>query len=98
PPSPSLLPYTTLFRSILGVRSFNVNKNIAQVQTKLLDYVQGGGTVLTQYNVSNGLVSKNFGPYAFSLGRNRVTDELAPVHYDERSEEHTSELQSRENL
>jgi len=69
---------------ILGVRSFNVNKNIAQVQTKLLDYVQGGGTVLTQYNVSNGLVSKNFGPYAFSLGRNRVTDELAPVHYDEK--------------
>ena len=69
---------------ILGVRIFNVNKDIAQIQNRLLDYVNNGGTVLEQYNVSNGLVSKNFGPYAFSLGRSRVTDELADVHFDEK--------------
>lgn len=69
---------------ILGVRIFNVNKDIAQIQNKLFDYVNTGGTVVEQYNVSNGLVSKNFGPYAFSLGRNRVTDELAAVHFDEK--------------
>ncbi|MGE8241066.1 MAG: PIG-L family deacetylase [Sphingobacterium sp.] len=69
---------------ILGVRIFNVNKDIAQIQNRLLDYVNNGGTVVEQYNVSNGLVSKNFGPYAFSLGRSRVTDELADVHFDEK--------------
>lgn len=69
---------------ILGVRIFNVNKDIAQIQKTLLDYVSSGGTVLEQYNVSNGLVSKNLGPYAFGLGRNRVTDELATVHFDEK--------------
>lgn len=69
---------------ILGVRIFNVNKDIIQIQDRLMDYVSKGGTVLEQYNVSNGLVSKNFGPYAFSLGRSRVTDELATVHFDEK--------------
>lgn len=69
---------------ILGVRIFNVNKDITQIQHKLFDYVNAGGTVLEQYNVNNGLVSKNFGPYAFSLGRSRVTDELATVHFDEK--------------
>lgn len=69
---------------ILGVRIFNVNKDIAQIQNRLLGYVNNGGTVVEQYNVSNGLVSKNIGPYAFNLGRNRVTDELATVHFDEK--------------
>ena len=41
-----------------------------------------GGTVLEQYNVNNGLFSKNFGPFPFSVGRSRVTDELATVHFD----------------
>ncbi len=67
---------------ILGVRIFNVNKEIAQLQNKLLAYVHAGGTVLEQYNVNNGLVSKNFGPFPFSIGRSRVTDELAEVHFD----------------
>ena len=69
---------------ILGVRIFNVNQEIAQIQTKLLSYVHAGGTVLEQYNVSNGLISKNFGPYPFNIGRSRVTDELAPVSYNEK--------------
>lgn len=69
---------------IMGVRIFNVNRDIAQIKKLLLDYVYTGGTVLEQYNVNNGLVSNDFGPYPFSLGRNRVTDELAPVHYDEK--------------
>jgi len=67
---------------ILGVRIFNVNKQIAQLQNRLLAYVNMGGTVLEQYNVNNGLFSKNFGPFPFSVGRSRVTDELATVHFD----------------
>ncbi len=67
---------------ILGVRIFNVNREIAQLQNKLLSYVNMGGTVLEQYNVNNGLISKHFGPFPFSIGRNRVTDEMAKVHFD----------------
>ncbi|WP_333866685.1 PIG-L family deacetylase [Sphingobacterium sp.] len=67
---------------ILGVRIFNVNREIAQLQNRLLSYVNMGGTVLEQYNVNNGLISKQFGPFPFSIGRNRVTDEMAKVHFD----------------
>lgn len=67
---------------ILGVRIFNVNREIAQLQNRLLSYVNMGGTVLEQYNVNNGLISKHFGPFPFSIGRNRVTDEMAKVHFD----------------
>ncbi len=67
---------------ILGVRIFNVNREIAQLQNRLLSYVDMGGTVLEQYNVNNGLISKQFGPFPFSIGRNRVTDEMAKVHFD----------------
>jgi len=67
---------------ILGVRIFNVNREIVPLQNRLLAYVNNGGTVLEQYNVNNGLISKNFGPFPFSIGRNRVTDEIAKVHFD----------------
>jgi len=67
---------------ILGVRIFNVNREIAQLQNRLLSYANMGGTVLEQYNVNNGLISKQFGPFPFSIGRNRVTDEMAKVHFD----------------
>lgn len=67
---------------IFGVRIFNVNKQIAQLQNKVLAYVKMGGTVLEQYNVNNGMIAKNFGPFPFSIGRSRVTDEKATVHFD----------------
>ncbi|WP_294185648.1 PIG-L family deacetylase [uncultured Sphingobacterium sp.] len=67
---------------IFGVRIFNVNKQIAQLQNKVLAYVKMGGTVLEQYNVNNGMIAKNFGPFPFSISRRRVTDEKATVHFD----------------
>ncbi|WP_312362664.1 PIG-L family deacetylase [Sphingobacterium sp.] len=67
---------------IFGVRIFNVNKQIAQLQNKVLAYVKMGGTVLEQYNVNNGMIAKNFGPFPFSISRSRVTDEKATVHFD----------------
>src|SRR5690606_14044740 len=42
-------------------------------------YVNNGGVVLAQYNVSNPLYVQNIGPYPFSISRDRVTEEDAAV-------------------
>ncbi|MNL20282.1 hypothetical protein D3C87_1415220 [compost metagenome] len=67
---------------IVGIRAFNVLKTMAQISPKLNEYVKNGGTVLEQYNVSNKLLSNQFGPYPFRIGNSRVTEELAVVHFD----------------
>ncbi len=38
-----------------------------------------GGTLIVQYNVSRGLVTEDIGPYPFTIGRDRVSEEDAPV-------------------
>jgi LmbE family N-acetylglucosaminyl deacetylase len=64
---------------ITGVRAYNVNPRLAIEQPKLLDYVKNGGNLLVQYNNNAGLVTKNIGPYPFSVVNRRVTDEDAKV-------------------
>jgi len=64
---------------VTGVRLYNVNERIRQLQPRLLAYVENGGTLVVQYNVNGGLKTNNLGPYPLTLTRNRVTDEAAPV-------------------
>jgi LmbE family N-acetylglucosaminyl deacetylase len=64
---------------VTGVRAYNVNPRLAVEQPKLLDYVKNGGNLLVQYNNFSGLVTKNIGPYPFSIVNRRVTDEDAKV-------------------
>ena len=64
---------------ITGIRTYNVNDRMKFLQPKLLKYVENGGTLLVQYNVSNGLKVQDIGPYPFKLSRNRVTEENAKV-------------------
>lgn len=64
---------------ILGVRAYNTVDRMAFYQPKLMQYVQNGGTVLVQYNVSNGLKTDELGPYPIRLSRNRVTVEDSPI-------------------
>jgi len=64
---------------VIGVRAYNTNDYLKFGQAALMDYVQQGGTVVVQYNVSNGLVTDKIGPYPFRLSRERVTVEEAPV-------------------
>ena len=42
-------------------------------------YVEGGGTVVVQYNTTGGLLTGEIGPYPFEIGRGRVTEEDAEV-------------------
>ena len=69
---------------IIGVRYFNVVKNSGNNFKKLLDYVKDGGVVLAQYNVNGRLMSDKLGPYAFNLGRERVTEENSKYSFDEK--------------
>jgi LmbE family N-acetylglucosaminyl deacetylase len=64
---------------VAGIRAYNTRKRLAVVQPRLLQYVKEGGTLIVQYNVSRGLVTDEIGPYPFTIGRDRVTEEDAPV-------------------
>lgn len=66
---------------VTGVRLYNVSGKISAMQPKLLDYVEGGGTLVVQYNVSSGLKLDKIGPYHFKLSRDRVTEENAKVSF-----------------
>ncbi len=64
---------------ITGVRAYNTRERLKQTQPKLLQYVKNGGTLIVQYNVSPGLITQDIGPYPFTIGRDRVCVETAPV-------------------
>ncbi len=64
---------------VVGVRAYNVDPRLAIEQSKLLEYVKNGGNLLVQYNNSNGLVTKQIGPYPFKVVNERVTDENSKI-------------------
>ena len=72
----SLLNYPAL---IIGIRAFNVHKELAFKNQILWDYANQGGTVIIQYNTSRGFDSSIMSPYLIKLSRDRVTDENADV-------------------
>lgn len=71
---------------ITGVRAYNTRDILKHVQKRLLEYVNAGGRLLVQYNVSRGLKVAGIGPYPLELSRGRITEEdakftiLAPQH------------------
>ena len=64
---------------ITGIRVYNTRERLKHTQEKLLQYVENGGTLIVQYNVSRGLQIDRIGPYPFTIGRDRVSMEAAPV-------------------
>ena len=66
---------------IVGVRAYNTLDWIGNYYDKLMKYVEQGGNLIVQYNTSNFIsnVRSKIGPYDFTISRNRVTDENAPV-------------------
>ncbi len=64
---------------VAGIRAYNTRERLAVVQPRLLRYVEEGGTLIVQYNVSRGLVTQDIGPYPFTIGRDRVSEEDAQV-------------------
>ncbi|MFC1561255.1 PIG-L family deacetylase [Candidatus Latescibacterota bacterium] len=66
---------------ITGIRTYNTRERLRHAQPLLLQYVENGGTLIVQYNVSSGLITKEIGPYPFTIGRDRISVETAPVSF-----------------
>ncbi len=66
---------------IAGIRAYNTRERLKNTSSRLLQYVKDGGTFIVQYNVYRGLQTENIGPYPFTIGRDRVSEETAPVDF-----------------
>ncbi len=64
---------------VIGVRAYNTEEHLVNEQEKLKKYVENGGTLVVQYQTAQRLLVKNFGIYPFTLSRERVTVEEAPI-------------------
>jgi LmbE family N-acetylglucosaminyl deacetylase len=66
---------------ILGIRAYNTVDRMKFYQPVLLEYVNQGGTLITQYNTTWRLPfpSDEIAPFHMKLSRDRVTVEEAPV-------------------
>lgn len=74
--SADLSPFDAI---IAGVRAYNTRDVLKLVKERLLQYVDRGGTLVVQYNVASAALSDRIGPYPFTIGRDRVSVETAPV-------------------
>ena len=64
---------------VTGIRAYNTRERLVQNQTRLMNYVKNGGTMVVQYNTTANLEIDNIGPYPFSLSHDRITVEEAPI-------------------
>src|SRR3989442_14857252 len=94
PPRSTLFPYTTLFRSGRGAPQF-----LRNVFDDICAFVGG---VLNQWsagNIANDVTARHVRHEPFVPGGDGARlDDLGGFNNDARSEEHTSELQSRPHL
>ena len=65
---------------VVGIRAYDTRQEVRQYNSRLLDYLAAGGTLLVQYNSGmEAFNAGNFTPYPAKLGRGRVSLEQAPV-------------------
>jgi LmbE family N-acetylglucosaminyl deacetylase len=70
-----LSKYSTI---ITGVRAYERRADLRANNSRLLDYVEKGGTLIVQYNKFE-FNQAQYGPYPAKVSSDRVTDEFAPV-------------------
>jgi LmbE family N-acetylglucosaminyl deacetylase len=65
---------------VLGVRAYEVRRDLQAANQRLLDWVRAGGTLIVQYNKYE-YVDGGYPPYPATMAHphDRVTDERAPV-------------------
>jgi LmbE family N-acetylglucosaminyl deacetylase len=64
---------------VCGIRAFNVRTDLATHMPDIFAYVQGGGTVVAQYNRPDGLKVGKIAPFDLALSQQRVTDPNAAM-------------------
>jgi len=65
---------------VVGIRAFNTYENSTYLNKQLCEYIAQGGVVVMQYITTAGMKTRQVGPYRIIIGRDRVTEEHAPVH------------------
>jgi hypothetical protein len=63
---------------VTGVRAYERRADLRANNSRLLDYVKNGGTLVVQYNKFE-FNETQYGPYPATVSNDRVTDERAPV-------------------
>ena len=63
---------------VTGVRAYERRADLRANNSRLLEYVRDGGTLIVQYNKFE-FNQAQYGPYPAEVGSDRVTDENAPV-------------------
>ena len=63
---------------VTGVRAYERRTDLRANNSRLLEYVNNGGTLIVQYNKFE-FNDAQYGPYPAQVSANRVTDEFAPV-------------------
>jgi LmbE family N-acetylglucosaminyl deacetylase len=63
---------------VTGVRAYNTRADLRENLPRLLAYVQNGGKLIDQFNVTDANLVP-IGPYPFKIGHERVSVEDAPV-------------------
>ena len=66
---------------VLGVRAYLTRGDLIANHDRLMNYVEGGGNLVVQYNKYewDGVMEGGPGPYPTAMSWNRVTEEDAPV-------------------
>jgi LmbE family N-acetylglucosaminyl deacetylase len=70
---------------VTGIRAYTERPDLVANQSRLLDYVSAGGTLIVQYNRierDSAEILKHLGPYPFEIANLRVTVEEQPVAFD----------------
>lgn len=63
---------------VTGVRAYERRIDLRANNSRLLEYIKAGGTLIVQYNKFE-FNDAQYGPYPAQVSGNRVTDEFAPV-------------------
>ncbi len=67
---------------VLGIRAYNVHRDLFLKKDILMDFMTDGGTLIVQYTTSRRIKGDDIAPYPMELSRDRVTDEFAEVKFE----------------
>ena len=66
---------------VMGIRAYNTKQALAIHNTDLFEYVNQGGTLITQYNNNFDYTTDKVSPLPLKISRTRVTDETAQMRF-----------------
>jgi LmbE family N-acetylglucosaminyl deacetylase len=66
---------------VVGIRAYNTKQALALRNADLFEYVNQGGTLVTQYNNNFDYTTEKLSPLSLKISRTRVTDETAEMRF-----------------